>query len=107
MLKYGVDKPDLRNPIIISDVTEIFRDSDFTIFKNNISNGAIVRAIPAPGASSLPRSFFDKMTNFAISEGAGGLGYIQFADDGTAKGPVAKFLSPEKLKQLKDTIRDA
>ncbi len=101
MLKYGVDKPDLRNPIMMSDVTSIFVDSDFTIFKNNIANGSVVRAIPAPNASSLPRSFFDKMTNFAISEGAGGLGYIQFAEDGLAKGPIAKFLSKEKLEELK------
>ena len=102
MLKYGVDKPDLRNPLIISDVTDIFHDSDFTIFKNNIASGAVVRAIPATGASALPRSFFDKMINFAIAEGAGGLGYIQFAEDGAAKGPVAKFLSEAKLKQLKE-----
>jgi aspartyl-tRNA synthetase len=101
MLKYGVDKPDLRNPLVIADATEIFRDSDFTIFKSNIANGSVVRAIPATGASALPRSFFDKMIAFAISEGAGGLGYIQFAEDGTAKGPVAKFLSEAKLNELK------
>ncbi len=101
MLKYGIDKPDLRNPIIISDVTDIFRDSDFTIFKNNIAKGAIVRAIPAPKTASLPRSFYDKMVEYAVSEGAGGLGYIQFSEDGEAKGPVAKFLTPEKLEALK------
>ena len=101
MLKYGVDKPDLRNPIIISDVTEVFRDSEFTIFKENIKKGAIVRAIPAPYAASQPRSFFDKMIEFAISEGASGLGYIQFTEDGTAKGPIAKFLNTEQLSKLK------
>lgn len=103
MLKYGSDKPDLRNPIIIADVTEIFRDSDFTIFRENIKKGSIVRAIPAPYAASQPRSFFDKMIEFAISEGAGGLGYIQFSESGEAKGPVAKFLSTQQLEDLKAT----
>ncbi|HJD56080.1 MAG TPA: aspartate--tRNA ligase [Rickettsia endosymbiont of Pyrocoelia pectoralis] len=103
MLKYGSDKPDLRNPIVISDVTEIFRDSEFTIFRENIKKGSIVRAIPAPYAASQPRSFFDKMIKFAISEGAGGLGYIQFSDSGEAKGPVAKFLTAEELENLKAT----
>jgi aspartyl-tRNA synthetase len=101
MLKYGIDKPDLRNPIIISDVTSVFKDSDFTIFRENIKKGFIVRAIPAPKAASLPRSFFDKMIEFAISEGAGGLGYIQFSETGEAKGPIAKFLNNEQLQDLK------
>ncbi|WP_342226285.1 aspartate--tRNA ligase [Rickettsia endosymbiont of Urophora cardui] len=102
MLKYGSDKPDLRNPIIIADVTKIFRDSDFTIFRENIKKGSIVRAIPAPYAAAQPRSFFDEMIEFAISEGAGGLGYIQFSESGEAKGPVAKFLSTQQLKDLKN-----
>ncbi|RYE06277.1 MAG: aspartate--tRNA ligase [Rickettsiaceae bacterium] len=101
MLRYGVDKPDLRNPVIISDVTQIFAQSNFTIFKENIEKGAIVRAIPAPGSASQPRSFFDKMIEFAIAEGAGGLGYIQFNEDGSAKGPIAKFLDDSQLEQLK------
>lgn len=105
MLKYGSDKPDLRNPIEISDVTEIFKDSDFTIFRENIKKGSVVRAIPAPKASALSRKFFDSMIEFAISEGAGGLGYIQFAEDGSAKGPVAKFLTEEKLLELKKLAR--
>ncbi|WP_341793755.1 MULTISPECIES: aspartate--tRNA ligase [unclassified Rickettsia] len=104
MLKYGSDKPDLRNPIIIADVTEIFKDSNFTIFRENIKKGSIVRAVPAPKAASLPRSFFDKMIDFAIAEGAGGLGYIQFSDSGEAKGPVAKFLTKEQLETLKTTV---
>jgi aspartyl-tRNA synthetase len=103
MLKYGCDKPDLRNPIQISNVTEIFRDSDFTIFRENIKSGSVVRAIPAPASASKPRSFFDKMIEFAISEGAAGLGYITFAENGEAKGPIAKFLNQEKLNQLKET----
>jgi aspartyl-tRNA synthetase len=102
MLKYGSDKPDLRNPITISDVTEIFRDSEFAIFRENISKGAVVRAIPAPKCAMQPRSFFDDMINFAVSEGAAGLGYISFAEDGSAKGPIAKFLSEDKLQQLKE-----
>lgn len=102
MLKYGCDKPDLRNPIIISDVTEIFRDSEFTIFRENIKKGAVVRAIPAPNTAELPRSFFDKMNSFALENGAAGLGYITFTNDGTAKGPIVKFLNEEKLKSLKD-----
>ncbi len=101
MLKYGSDKPDLRNPIEICDATDIFRDSDFTIFRENIKKGSVVRAIPAPKASAQPRSFFDKMTDYALSEGASGLGYIQFGEDGAAKGPVAKFLKPEQLEELK------
>ncbi|XVN43270.1 MAG: aspartate--tRNA ligase [Candidatus Rickettsia vulgarisii] len=101
MLKYGSDKPDLRNPIIISDVTELFKDSNFVIFKENIKNGYVVRAIPAPKAASQPRSFFDKMTEFATLEGAKGLGYIQFFEDGSAKGPIVKFLTEEQLENLK------
>jgi aspartyl-tRNA synthetase len=75
MLKYGSDKPDLRNPIIIHDVTEIFRGSDFGIFANAIENGAVVRAIPAPNSADKPRSWFDKLGEFAVKElGLGGLG---------------------------------
>lgn len=102
MYKYGTDKPDLRNPIILSDVTEIFADSDLTIFRENIKNGAIVRAIPAPGAAYKSRKFFDDMIRFAGEHGAKGLAYIQFADDGSAKGPISKFLNDEKLSLLKD-----
>lgn len=104
MLKYGSDKPDLRNPIVISDVTEIFRDSEFTIFKNSISSGSCVRAIPAPKTSNHPRSFFDKMIAFAQTElGAKGLAYITFAEDGSGKGPIAKFLSTQQLSALQET----
>lgn len=101
MLKYGSDKPDLRNPIEICDVTEIFADAEFTIFRENIKKGSIVRAIPAPNAGVQSRKFFDSMIEYAISEGAGGLGYIQFDEEGTAKGPIAKFLSQEKLSKIK------
>ncbi len=101
MLKYGNDKPDLRNPIEIADVTEAFRGSDFSVFAKNIEKGAVVRAIPAPGAAGRPRSFFDKLNEWARGQGAPGLGYIQFAD-GAAKGPIAKFMDEARLAQLKD-----
>ncbi|MGY9056095.1 MAG: aspartate--tRNA ligase, partial [Alphaproteobacteria bacterium] len=65
MLLYGNDKPDLRNPILIGDVTEAFRGSDFSVFAKNIEKGAVVRAIPAPGAAARPRSFFDKLNEWA------------------------------------------
>jgi aspartyl-tRNA synthetase len=100
MLKYGSDKPDLRNPIEIADVTDIFRDAEFALFKNAIQNGSVVRAIPAPGTAAKSRKFFDYMAKFAIDEGAGGLGYIQFSEDGEAKGPVAKFLNKQQLDNL-------
>ncbi|MDD9331423.1 MAG: aspartate--tRNA ligase [Wolbachia sp.] len=103
MLKYGSDKPDLRNPLLISDVTEIFRDSEFNIFKSNIERGMIVRAIPAPQTAQEPRSFFDKKTEHAQKEfGAKGLGYITFDEDGTAKGPIAKFLDENRLNQIRE-----
>ena len=78
MLKYGTDKPDLRNPIEIFDVTEIINREDvkLDIFKKSISKGAIVRAIPAPKTSSKPRNFFDGYNNWAKEMGAKGLGYI-------------------------------
>ncbi len=104
MMKYGSDKPDLRNPIEISDVTDIFRHSEFSLFKKAIKKDSIVRAIPAPKASGKSRKFFDNMNKFAIDEGAGGLGYIQFAENGEAKGPIAKFLNEEQLSQLKKIV---
>lgn len=100
MLKYGSDKPDLRNPIILADVTEVFRGSGFGVFARNIENGAVVRGIPAPGAASRPRSFFDKTNDWARQEGAAGLGYIIF-DNGEAKGPIAKFLDADRVALLK------
>ncbi len=105
MLKYGCDKPDLRNPILISDVTEIFRGSEFGIFANAIENGAVVRAVPAPNSSDRPRSWFDKLGEYATKElGLGGLGYIVFADE--AKGPVAKKLDAARIAKLKDIAGD-
>lgn len=103
MLKYGSDKPDLRNPIEICDVTEIFKNTEFTTFKQAVlQKNCVVRAIPAPQASKQSRSFFDKLTEFAKSElEAKGLAYIIFAEDGSCKGPVAKFLTLEQLAEIK------
>jgi aspartyl-tRNA synthetase len=100
MLKYGTDKPDLRNPIEIADVSAVFGrdDVEFKAFKNKT-----VRAIPAPGAASQPRSFFDKLNEWARSEGAPGLGYIQFEQDGSTvvgKGPIAKFIPEAALAEM-------
>jgi aspartyl-tRNA synthetase len=97
MLRYGTDKPDLRNPLVIADVSaEFARDEvTFNAFKNVIKAGGVVRAIPAPGAQGQPRSFFDRLNEWARSEGAPGLGYIVFEDEGGAlvgKGPIAKFV---------------
>ena len=97
---YGSDKPDLRNPIVIADVTEAFRGSGFGIFARQVEQGGIVRAIPAPGAAAKPRSFFDKLNEWAREQGAAGLGYIAFAADG-AKGPIAKNLDAARLAAIR------
>jgi aspartyl-tRNA synthetase len=94
LLKYGSDKPDLRNPIVIADVTDEFNEPSvtFNAFKNIIKAGGVVRAIPAPDAAKQPRSWFDKLNDWARSEmGAAGLGYVVFEADG-GKGPIAKFI---------------
>jgi len=101
MMKYGSDKPDLRNPILLSDVSEVFRGSGFGLFAKAVENGSVVRAIPAPGAGSRARSFFDKMNDWARKEGAGGLGYIIFKD-GEAKGPIAKNLDEEQIAKIQE-----
>ena len=101
MLKYGSDKPDLRNPIVISDVSDAFAGSDFKIFAGLIEKGCFVRAIPAPNSADKARSFFDKLNNWARSIGQAGLGYIQFKD-GQGVGPIAKNLSDDRIAQIKD-----
>ncbi len=103
MLKYGSDKPDLRNPIEICDVTEAYRGSGFGLFAKNVEKGAVVRAIPAPGAAARPRSFFDKLNKWAREEGAGGLGYIIFDDaqEGGVKGPIAKNLEAARILSIR------
>lgn len=100
MLKYGTDKPDLRNPLLIKDATDLFSNSDFSLFKKNVGKGMVVRSIVVPNLGSKPRSFFDKQNQYARSIGAPGLGYINFTEAGEAKGPIAKFLSDDKIQQL-------
>ena len=100
MLKYGSDKPDLRNPLIITDVTEAFRGSSFGIFAKAVDSGAVVRAIPAPGAGGQPRSYFDKLNDWAREQGAAGLGYIVFEGKG-GKGPIARNLEDDNLTAIR------
>ena len=99
MLKYGSDKPDLRNPLIIQDATEFFQDSGFAVYDNKVSNGEQIRAIVLPNAGNKPRSFFDKFDGYAKEQNMGGMAYVAFSDGGV-KG-IAKFFSEEKLAQLK------
>ena len=105
MKKYGTDKPDLRNPIEINDVTKIFESPDvkLKIFQDIIAKGGVVKAIPAFNTSSKPRSFFDGLNNWAISEGASGLAYITFEKKQNkivGKGPIAKFFSDKAIIEL-------
>ena len=99
MLKYGTDKPDLRNPLVVSDVTGHFRGSGFGLFARIVESGGVVRAIPAPGAGALARSFFDGMNDWARSEGFAGLGYINIKS-GEPGGPIAKNLGEEAASRL-------
>ncbi|MCW8307849.1 aspartate--tRNA ligase [Acidiphilium sp. PA] len=103
LLTYGSDKPDLRNPLKIADVTDAFRESGFGLFAKIVAGGGVVRAIPAPGAGGNPRSFFDKLNDWARIEGAGGLGYIIFEADG-AKGPIAKNLEPTRAEAIRTAV---
>ena len=98
MTMYGTDKPDLRNPLRASDVTEIFRQSEFAVFARAVDEGAVIRAIRAPGAADRSRSFFDKTVGVGESLGLGGLAYIVAAD--TPKGPLAKYLPDERRARL-------
>ena len=103
MSKYGTDKPDLRNPIQMSDVTEIFKDSGFKIFSESIKkdNNVRVWAIPAKGGGS--RAFCDKMNSWAIKEGQPGLGYI-FYKEGAGSGPIAKNIGEDKTQEIKSNF---
>jgi len=101
LLTYGTDKPDLRNPLKIFDVGEVFAGSDFKVFAGIVAKGGVVRAIRAPNAAAQPRSFFDKLNSWAQGEGKPGLGYIVL--EGTAgKGPIAKFVAGDRLAKLKE-----
>ena len=99
MLKYGSDKPDLRNPLIIQDVTELFQNIEFNAFK-----GKTVRVICTPNVADRTRKFFDDMTTFAMEEcGAKGLAWLRLNDDNTFQGPIAKFIDEESTKKLIET----
>ena len=105
MLQYGTDKPDLRNPLKISDVTDIFNSVDIklNIFKKQINKGAIVRAIPAPNTFKKPRSFYDSINEWAKTEGANGLAYlsiIKIKDKLAGSGPIAKFFSDNGINKI-------
>jgi aspartyl-tRNA synthetase len=104
MLKYGSDKPDLRNPLVISDLTEIFsrKDVTFEIFKKLVKSGSKVRCIVTKNTKDKPRSFFDNIDKWAKEQGASGLAYftIEKDDNVSAKGPVGKFFSEESLKEI-------
>ena len=96
MLKYGSDKPDLRNPLIIQDVTEIFQNIEFNAFK-----GKTVRTITVPNVQDVPRKFYDGMTEFAIEEcGAKGLAWLKVLEDRTLQGPIAKFIDDEAREKM-------
>ena len=104
MQKYGTDKPDLRNPLIIHDVTEIFSRDDvkFDIFKKLVKSGSFVKAILTKNTKDKPRSFFYNIDKWAKEQGASGLAYFTFEKDEkiTAKGPVGKFFSENSLKEI-------
>jgi len=100
MVRYGCDKPDLRNPLEMTDVSDAFRGGGFGLFARQVDQGAVVRAIPAPGAAGQPRSFFDKLNDWAREEGAGGLGYVVFAD-GEARGPIGKNLEADRTASIR------
>ena len=104
MLKYGTDKPDLRNPLIINDITEIFtrEDVSFEIFKKLVKSGSKVRCIITKNTKDKPRSFFDNIDKWAKEEGASGLAYFTFEKDKdiSAKGPIGKFFSQDALVEI-------
>ena len=104
MLKYGSDKPDLRNPLLISDLTEVFKRDDikFEIFKKMVKSGSRVRCIVTKQTKEKPRSFFDNIDKWAKEQGASGLAYFTLEKNEkiSAKGPVGKFFSEESLKEI-------
>ncbi len=102
LLKYGSDKPDLRNPLIINDITEIFMRDDisFDLFKKLVKSGSKVRCIVTKNTKNKPRSFFDSIDKWAKEQGASGLAYFTFEEGISAKGPIGKFFSKEALEEI-------
>ena len=103
MLDYGTDKPDLRNPLIVRDVTDEFRSSGFGLFERIVGDGGTVRLVPAPNTAGLSRKFFDEMNEWARSEGHAGLGYAT-RKDGVFGGPIAKNHGEDKMAVLWDAL---
>jgi aspartyl-tRNA synthetase len=101
MKLYGTDKPDLRNPLIMQDASELFRNCDFKAFAGVVASGGVVKTIAAKGCAGKSRKFFDDLIKFAQSVGSKGLGYLRWID-GEVQSPIAKFLSEETLNQLKE-----
>lgn len=102
MLKYGSDKPDLRNPLVIQDATSFFYNSGFSVYDSKVIAGEKIRAIVAPKAGDKPRSFFDKLDAYAKTEGMGGIAYVALSANGP-KG-IAKYFSAEKMAELKTSF---
>ena len=103
MLKYGSDKPDLRNPLLITDVSDHFKDSGFGLFAGLVEKGAVVRAVPAPGTAEKSRKFFDDMNEWARSEGYAGLGYAT-RKGGEWGGPIAKNHGEEGMNRIAEAM---
>lgn len=99
MLKYGTDKPDLRNPLVITDVTSHFTQSGFGLFEKIVGGGGVVRVVPAPNTADKSRKFFDDMNNWARGEGFAGLGYVT-RKGGEFGGPIAKNHGPDRMEEL-------
>ncbi|WP_298301767.1 aspartate--tRNA ligase [uncultured Erythrobacter sp.] len=99
IMKFGTDKPDLRNPLIISDVTSHFEKSGFGLFEKIVGGGGVVRVVPAPNTADKSRKFFDDMNSWARSEGFAGLGYVT-RKGGEFGGPIAKNHGPERMEEL-------
>ena len=94
MVKYGTDKPDLRNPIVMAGLEDVFKDTTFGAFKNTTIEGFAINA------SDQPRSFFDKLQELMLSEGAAGLAWVRVQEDGTLKGPIVKFITEKECQGL-------
>jgi aspartyl-tRNA synthetase len=103
MLKYGSDKPDLRNPLVITDTSHHFEQSGFGLFEKIVGSGGVVRAIPAPGTHEKSRKFFDEMNDWARKEGFAGLGYVT-RKQGEFGGPIAKNHGPENMQKIYDEL---
>ena len=103
MVKYGTDKPDLRIPIEIQDVSAVFAGGGFKVFADAVAGGGVVRAIPVRGVAGRPRAFYDRMVEFAQSIGSQGLAYLVWNEE-NVKGPIAKFLDAESMAALTGAI---